>query len=623
MRRVALCAILGAALTVAAAAPAAALIRIRDVGVGDYPLVSIAIATKDQTPVSLGGVHVNENGVPVDVEEVTPLSDRAGKVDVVLAIDVSNSMRGLELDTALAAAQAFVQQTPESIDVGVLAFAETSDVVAPVTGERVTTASAVSSLDSTTSQGTSLFDAVVTASEMFEGAGQHNLVLLTDGRNTAGEASAADAIAAASSSGVTVYPLGLEGGDPDAEVLSDLAEATGGRFRILSPADLGAAYRGLANQLARQYVVTYRSKSPPGTQASVVVSTPAGSAEISVLMPAPAITAATRNDAILGGLLQGDLGAAILMVLTFFAAVSLVSLVRVLMGNRRRRRDLESRLGTPAPGASPHEEAEGWVPRPIAEVAEWGAEATKVAGPIARMIERAGWKIHVGDFLAPALLAPMLITVALWFLAGPIWAALGGIVALCLPFQILARAGRKRVEALQAQLPDVLMVLASSLRAGHSFLQALDSVAKEVDDPAATEFARALAEIQLGRDVDDALDALAWRTQSTDLTWAVTAIAIQRKVGGNLAEVLETVANTIRQREQLRRQVKVLSTDGRISVYILMALPLVVLGYFLLVTPKYLEPLTSSVMGTLLLVGAGFLLVIGYVIMRKIVRFDV
>jgi tight adherence protein B len=208
-------------------------------------------------------------------------------------------------------------------------------------------------------------------------------------------------------------------------------------------------------------------------------------------------------------------------------------------------------------------------------------------------------------------------------LLGPLWAVLTGVPLLPVPFLILSHAGNRRIDTLQAQLPDVLMILASSLRAGHSFLQALDSVAKEVDEPAATEFARTLAEIQLGRNVDDAMDALAQRVGSQDLEWAVTAINIQRKVGGNLAEVLETVANTIRQREAVRRQVRVLSAEGRFSVYILVALPFFILAYLSLVNPGYLAPLTTTPTGVLLLIAGALLMVVGFVWMRKIVRLDV
>jgi tight adherence protein B len=161
------------------------------------------------------------------------------------------------------------------------------------------------------------------------------------------------------------------------------------------------------------------------------------------------------------------------------------------------------------------------------------------------------------------------------------------------------------------------------MRAGHSFIQSLDSAAKEIDDPAAREFGRVLTEIRLGRDTDDALGALVERVGSQDLEWAVTAIKIQRRIGGNLSEVLETVAKTIRERETLRRQVRVLSAEGRISVVVLTVLPILIGAYLMVVNPEYLRTLTTTTPGIVISVSAGVLMALGYFWMRRIVRLNV
>jgi tight adherence protein B len=166
------------------------------------------------------------------------------------------------------------------------------------------------------------------------------------------------------------------------------------------------------------------------------------------------------------------------------------------------------------------------------------------------------------------------------------------------------------------------MVIASSLRAGHSFLQSLDTATREIGEPGATEFGRTMTEIRLGRDVDEALDALVVRLGSRDLEWTVTAIKIQRKIGGNLAEVLESVAKTIRERETLRRQVKVLSAEGRISSWVLTGLPVLLGVYLAFVNPSYLRTLTTTNVGKIMLGAAGALMVIGYVWMQRIARLD-
>jgi tight adherence protein B len=204
-----------------------------------------------------------------------------------------------------------------------------------------------------------------------------------------------------------------------------------------------------------------------------------------------------------------------------------------------------------------------------------------------------------------------------------IGAILGLAVGTLVPQVTLSNAASRRRAAIQAQLADTLMVIASSMRAGHSFMQSLDTASKEIDPPAAGEFGRVLQEIRLGRDTDDALEALAERVGSQDLEWAVTAIEIQRKIGGNLAEVLETVANTIRERDTLRRQMRALSAEGRISALVLSVLPILIAAYLMIVNPDYLRTLTTTRPGIIISVSAGILMVIGYVWMRRMVKLDV
>ena len=162
-----------------------------------------------------------------------------------------------------------------------------------------------------------------------------------------------------------------------------------------------------------------------------------------------------------------------------------------------------------------------------------------------------------------------------------------------------------------------------SLRAGYSFLQALDTVSKEIGEPSASEFQRVVAEIRLGRPIDDALVAMAHRVHSDDLKWAVIAINVQRQVGGNLAEVLDIVSGTVRERAYIRRQVQVLSAEGRISVAILACLPIGVMLYISVVNGEYIKPLFTTTPGLILLVGGGLWMALGIFIMTRMVKIDV
>jgi tight adherence protein B len=165
--------------------------------------------------------------------------------------------------------------------------------------------------------------------------------------------------------------------------------------------------------------------------------------------------------------------------------------------------------------------------------------------------------------------------------------------------------------------------MAGGLQAGLSLPQAVDTVVREGHEPMAGELRRALIEQRLGVEITDALEGVSERMESEDFAWVVMAIRIQREVGGNLAEVLHTVAETIREREYLRRQVRALSAEGRLSGYILTALPPLIAIYMYFVNRAYMEVLYTTVAGVILLVAAGVLLAIGTFAMSKLAKVEV
>ncbi|MCH8560946.1 MULTISPECIES: type II secretion system F family protein [unclassified Nesterenkonia] len=178
----------------------------------------------------------------------------------------------------------------------------------------------------------------------------------------------------------------------------------------------------------------------------------------------------------------------------------------------------------------------------------------------------------------------------------------------------------KRQKQFADQLDDSLQLMASNLRAGHSLPQALSSVAKEAESPTSDEFVRIVNETRVGRDLGVALDMTAARMASEDFSWITQAIAINREVGGNLAEVLDGVANTIRQRNDIKRQVATLSAEGRLSALILMVLPFGLAGFLLMSNPGYLAPFTESALGYGLMILGVVMLTLGGLWLRKVVE---
>ena len=225
----------------------------------------------------------------------------------------------------------------------------------------------------------------------------------------------------------------------------------------------------------------------------------------------------------------------------------------------------------------------------------------------------------------------LLLHGAITILSGMVGLLLGGGVLMVIgiffgwlvPKMWLGRKRNKRLKAFNSHLADTLQLISGSLSAGLSLAQAIDTVVREGVEPVAGEFRRVLVETRLGVSLDDALNGVAERMDSKDFEWVVMAIRIQREVGGNLAELLNTVAATLREREYLRRQVRSLSAEGRLSAYILGGMPIAMLIYMLMVRRDYVMPLFTTAMGWGFAATAATLLVLGGFMMSRMVKVEV
>lgn len=239
-----------------------------------------------------------------------------------------------------------------------------------------------------------------------------------------------------------------------------------------------------------------------------------------------------------------------------------------------------------------------------------------------RALDRAGFKMGPAEFIV-MVGAATLVALALGLLAGgPVVGVLLAGFAVGASLMVVTIRSERRKAAFAEQLDDILTLLASNLRAGHSLPQALDSLSGEVEDPASSEIIRAVTQVRVGRDLSEALGDVAERMDSDDFRWITQAITIHRQVGGNLADVLDTVADTIRARGQLRRQVASLSAEGRLSAYVLIALPFAVLLFLSLVNPGYLAVFTSTGIGWVMLGVSAVLLILGTIWLRATVKVE-
>jgi tight adherence protein B len=265
------------------------------------------------------------------------------------------------------------------------------------------------------------------------------------------------------------------------------------------------------------------------------------------------------------------------------------------------------------------------IARSAVELAERMVKRQGIGDVVDGRLEAAGIPMRTPEWLIVHILAAVGLSLLFLLLSAgaPVAAAAGLALGLGLPWLLLTVRQGRRENAFLAQLPDTLQMLAGSLQAGYSLPQALDTVVREGQPPMSVEFNRALVESRLGMPVEDALEGIARRMESQDFSWVVMAVRIQRDVGGNLAELLVMVAGTLRERDRLRRQVKVLSAEGRLSGWILGALPVLFFVYLAVANPTYLGPMWSTPLGIGMMILALVLLGAGAFWLTRVVKVEV
>lgn len=256
-------------------------------------------------------------------------------------------------------------------------------------------------------------------------------------------------------------------------------------------------------------------------------------------------------------------------------------------------------------------------------LASAGLERLDLVAHLAATLQAARVPLRPGEAVLAALGASVAGALLGWLLTGSLF--LGGTVVLACPAAAWAflrlRAGRRR-KAFEAQLPEALSLIASSLEAGHTPLRSIQSMVEESEAPLSEEFARVVAETSLGDSLVDALQRLSDRLSIPDLAWVVQAVRIQQSVGGKLADILYTLAEFMRAREEIRREVRVLTAEGRMSAYILGALPIGIFVFLKVTNPTYIAPMFSG-NGLIALIGAGVSVVIGITTILRMAKVEV
>lgn len=291
---------------------------------------------------------------------------------------------------------------------------------------------------------------------------------------------------------------------------------------------------------------------------------------------------------------------------------------------KRRIAELDQQLSQLSEPATVRADKRMKITEQLIELGDRAVEGRKSTEVTQQRLVRANLPMRAGEWLVLRSVVAFVCTLLGWSVASAIWGALlGALLGAIAPPLLLRFLANRRAAKFEAVLPDVLTLLATSLSSGFGLTQALDAVARDAAEPAAKEFSRAIAETRIGTELPVSLARVAERMDSDSMRWTMMAIKIQQEVGGNLASTLRSTAETLREREKLRGQVKALSAEGVMSAYILLALPVGLFFWMLMANAAYVSLLWTTTYGIFMLIGAGVMLTAGIFWMRSTVKIEV
>ena len=617
---------------------------IKNTDIDEYPQVSIYLNFKEGSELGSQDLtqenfNVLENGEKVkdlSIERVARITEPIG---VVLVIDTSGSMIGKPIEDAQVAASLFMDEMRKIDRFAVVGFADSVTVYSKFTSDRTRLKDSISQ---TVAWGeTSLFDGLMIALEQFkdqEDMKHRYLIVLSDGMDTVSKLTVQDAIAKAQKEKVTIYSIALLSYDFNPVDIGNISKSTGGELMVAANSgELKELYRAISRKIRNQYRISYTSLWPntETIEANIAVekSGIASSAKISYQNPfyAPPPTKIVMSPQRPFYLAIFDTWwMKLILYAAFFASITLFLYAFTLLifpprqilkqrtefyGYKPVSRNLEDEIREKKGRL-------GFFDRIVILISRLAAKRGFVELFELRL-ERAGMSIRGSEFMSLHIISVIISSLGVYLLARNLLLSL--VVALIVvlgPFILLNFKTSQRLKKFHDQLPDTLQLISGSLKAGYSFNQALNMVVDETGPPMSDEFRRVLSEIRMGLPERDALENMARRINSEHFNWTVMSVNIQREVGGNLAEVMEIIANTIRERDRVMRQIKALTAEGRISAYILIGLPILLAGALTIINREYVSLLATTRIGLVMLSVAAILMIIGIIWIIKIIRIE-
>ena len=591
-----------------------------------------------------GQLVVTANGEPVELLGVDPLGQTQEPVGIVLVIDVSGSMEGEPIEAAKAAASSFVSQKRPGDFIALVTFGDGVQTVSGFTTDVAALNARIAELEAAGE--TAFNDGVIEGIGLFEQSNatalRRNIIVLTDGADTVSIRTTEDVLAAIDNPAnpVRVFGVALESPEFQPAAVQQIADAGEGLFLSTSdPAELAPLYDQIQREIGNLLIVRLGSPVFEGGPVEFAVNY-AGLTDVeTIAVPGfvtttsigstTTVTFAAAAPFVVRSNLPVPAGSLLfLAALGMGAAIGLFIYILFGRGGEeagavfRRRLEAYGRRGAAEEKRSIFDR----IPflRMFSQKAEEAVEKRGLLSGVNSALEQANIPVSAGEAVAAGFgLSAVAGVLFALFTGNPIMGLVAFVIGVMLVLFVLKFLGGREKRKFENQLPDTLTLISTSLRAGYSLLQAVEAVAAESPNPTAREFGRAIVEARLGRQVVAALQGITARTQSQDFEWAVMAIEIQREVGGNLAEVLQTVSETMRQRNRLKGEIRALTAEGRISAYVLGALPFAMGGFLFAANPEYIGTLFETTMGIVAIIAGCVLMAGGGLWLRKIVNIEV
>lgn len=646
---------------VLALASAALLTGVASAGAASAPVVNITgIEAKNGNLIGLisagggasidPGLKVTVSGKDYPVDAITSGQGTPVARSTVLVVDTSGSMGEAGMATVRSAVAAFLKSVPDDVRVGLVSFSGKAVVKLAPTADQGKVQSAVNDLKSDGE--TALYDGVTLAVKTLGAKGERSILVLSDGGDTASKATQAQAVAALKGAKVRAEAVSFKSTEGNVSVLKGFASASGGS--VVSAANAGAvasAFTTAAKTLASQ--LTFSMPLPPGVTAvqDIKISGLAAGKAFSTSalvdfgdgVSAPTTPPAASTDPIVGPtedvikasgtestlpilgvspMLGIGLGAVFLGIIAIGVALSSGTMKS---GRQTRVDSIDQYVAHGGRPAKAPKNRQAAVSESLVFLGDKIMEGRDSTSKTMALIERADLPLRAGEWWVMRIVSLFVgIAVSTLLLRGGLGMTLvailiGFLLGWFAPAFVLRFLAKRRANKFDHQLPDVLTLIASSLSTGFSLPQALDAVAKDAAEPSAKEFSRALAETRIGADIAESLERMSDRMDSGNMRWTAMAIRIQREVGGNLAETMRTTAKTLREREELGRHVRALSAEGRLSAYILIALPIGIFLYTMQTNREYVQLLWTRPLGLAMLAAGVVSLGIGMFWMNKVV----